>query len=487
MRLPIQPSLTHRGDVKASLFPPPEIAEKLGGSVAINRIIDGLYDRIEKDKVLRPAFGHHLAQEREKLKQFFQAWLGGPPSYFNHVWPPSLGAAHAGIIISRGMAERWVGHFLESCANVVDQPETAAQLKPFISRLAMVFVNQLDEPIAGEKLRCSTTGADLKFMRSIQRDEPEGIVANANEQPRLFRRQRSRLLVVAAVRGKGRAAEELLRQGVNVNQPALLPGGEATAQRLPILPITPLCAALAKDRDSVVKLLVEHGAQYDIFTAAFVGDLEAVKELLDVAPELANAPDPASDVGQITPLLHAVYAGQLEVARLLLQRGAAVGPNSVRLVRAAANQGNEALTQLLLDQGASAVEIGPGTWAMYPVIADGLLARGADVNQPAGTWIGLCCTGNSGHRENSAFARALLRCGADVAAYYKGRTALHCVAKAGFMQVAEALIEYGADVNALNDRGQTPLDEVETAGRSINREPVRQLLVTSGARRSKFT
>jgi ankyrin repeat protein len=53
------------------------------------------------------------------------------------------------------------------------------------------------------------------------------------------------------------------------------------------------------------------------------------------------------------------------------------------------------------------------------------------------------------------------------------------------VNVAEALIEHGGDVNALNDRGQTPLDEVEGAGKSIDREPVRRLLTTHGGRRSQ--
>ena len=51
-------------------------------------------------------------------------------------------------------------------------------------------------------------------------------------------------------------------------------------------------AALANRRGSLMKLLVEHGAQYDIFTAAYVGDLDAVRELLDLAPALADARDP---------------------------------------------------------------------------------------------------------------------------------------------------------------------------------------------------
>ena len=86
-----------------------------------------------------------------------------------------------------------------------------------------------------------------------------------------------------------------------------------------------------------MSLLVEQSAQYDIFTAAYIGDLDAVQELLDLAPALADARDPGCDVAQVTPLMHAAFAGQFEVARLLLQRGATVGVNSVRLVRAISN------------------------------------------------------------------------------------------------------------------------------------------------------
>src|SRR5207244_2809256 len=150
-------------------------------------------------------------------------------------------------------------------------------------------------------------------------------------------------LLTAAVQGRARAAGELLRQGVDANATAILPGREASAHGLPMLPITPLCGALARRREAVVQLLVEHGAQYDIFTASFVGDLDAVRQLLDLAPELADTRDPACDVAPVTPLTHAVYAGQLEVARHLLERGATVGANSVRLVRAAANLGHAGL------------------------------------------------------------------------------------------------------------------------------------------------
>jgi ankyrin repeat protein len=323
------------------------------------------------------------------------------------------------------------------------------------------------------------------FTRLVGRDDAEGIAAAVASHPQALPIHGPAILLVAAVRGKARAAEALLLRGVDANAPAALPASEAGAHGLPTLLMTPLCAALARGRTAVVDLLARHGARCDIFTAACVGDLCAVRELLDLAPELADVHDPACDVARVTPLMHAVEAGRLEVARLLLERGATVGVSSVRLIAAAANDGREALTDLLLAHGADPARLGAGPWVRHPTLADRLVAAGADVNREPGAWIGLCCTGNSGHKENAALARAFLRYGADVAARYKGRTALHCAAKAGFADVAASLIERGADVNAPDDRGRTPLDETESAGRSVDVAPVRRLLVTHGARPSR--
>ncbi|MCW3100780.1 MAG: globin [Chthonomonadaceae bacterium] len=488
MTLQVQPRLDHRGGLGldvASLFPPPGTFEALGGREAVARLVDRLYDRFETDPVLRPAFSRDLTHERERVKLFFEAWFGGTSSYFDAGWPPGLQAAHGPVSISRGMAGRWVGHFLDSFAEAVRDPDIVPQIKPIISRLAMALVNRSDEPIAGERLRGSCYGVDPRILSCVQHDDAEGIALAAASKPHMIQRYGSRLLLIAAVRGKAMAAEALLRQGVEANAVEMLPGNEASTHGLSMLRITPLCAALARRRQSVVQLLVAQGAQYDIFTAAFVGDLDAVRELLDIAPELADVSDPACDLARVTPLMHAVFAGQFEVAQFLLQRGATVGVNSVRLVSPAANVGQEALTDLLLEHSTEPTAMGAGSWVQYPAIADKLLARGANVNREPGAWIGMCCTGNSGHKENVALARAMLHCGADVAAWYKGRTALHCAAKAGFVDVVEALIAYGGDVNAPDERGQTPLDAVEEAGRSIERAPVRRLLIAHGARRSR--
>ncbi len=152
--LQVQIGLEHRGTFgqrDAPLFPSAEMFEALGGHEAVARLVAGLYDRIETDRILRPAFNRDLMQERAKLKRFFEAWLGGAPTYFDADWPPGLKAAHGSVSISRGMAERWLGHFLASFAEAAKDPTLVNDIKPFISRLALALVNRADEPVPGSE------------------------------------------------------------------------------------------------------------------------------------------------------------------------------------------------------------------------------------------------------------------------------------------------------------------------------------------------
>jgi ankyrin repeat protein/truncated hemoglobin YjbI len=481
------PELEHRRLVpvgEAALSPPPGSFTALGGTEGVARLVDGLYDRIETDAVLRPAFTRNLAHERERQKLFFAGWLGGSSAYFDSEWPPSLHTAHSHVAISRRMAERWLGHFLAALSEVTDDPAVVRGIEGPISTMAMGLVNRTEEPVPGERLRCCVGGEEARaLLQSVLRDNPVGIAEASAGSPKLLVAARRELLLLAAARGKTSAIRELLRQGADVNAPAWLSGAEAKSLGLPRLLMTPLCGALAKRREAAVEVLLAHGASYDIFSAAFLGDLGSIRTLLDQAPDLAKVRDPACDVMRTTPLTHAVAMGQIDAARLLLERGAEVGPNSVRLLRAAADRGDEPLVDLLLDHGADADSLGAGDWVRHPAIAAKLVSRGADVNRVPWYWIWMSCTGNSGHKQEIELVRGLLRCGADVTARYNGRTALHHASRAGFVQVVEALIEHGADVNALSDAGRTALDEVETAAPSIDREPVRRLLAAHGGTR----
>jgi ankyrin repeat protein len=59
---------------------------------------------------------------------------------------------------------------------------------------------------------------------------------------------------------------------------------------------------------------------------------------------------------------------------------------------------------------------------------------------------------------------------------YTNATALHYAAKAGFLKTIRVLLARGADLNALDDEGKTPLDRLARAAKSV-RSRVRKLLL----------
>jgi ankyrin repeat protein len=119
-----------------------------------------------------------------------------------------------------------------------------------------------------------------------------------------------------------------------------------------------------------------------------------------------------------------------------------------------------------------------------------MLARaGARVDR-SGSWIGLSCTGNQGRKDDPDYVAALLRHGARVddrrltgQENDGGRaTALHYAAKAGFLSTIAVLLENGADAAAEDDNGLTPLDWLDRAAKSVDREAIRGLLRRPSAR-----
>jgi ankyrin repeat protein len=113
-----------------------------------------------------------------------------------------------------------------------------------------------------------------------------------------------------------------------------------------------------------------------------------------------------------------------------------------------------------------------------------MLARAGACVDRSGSWIGLSCTGNQGRKDDPEYVAALLRHGARVDDRRLtgqdndgGRaTALHYAAKAGFMRTIAVLLEHGADPTAEDHNGFTPLDWLDRAAKSVDREAVRRLL-----------
>jgi ankyrin repeat protein len=152
-------------------------------------------------------------------------------------------------------------------------------------------------------------------------------------------------------------------------------------------------AARYSGRNDIATLLLEKGAELDVFAASMAGAQDRVMELIDENPELIGA---YSNDGW-TPLHLACFFSPSRMAEALIAKGADVGARSrnpmqnAPLHAAAAGRNMEAV-RALLEHGADVNARQEGGWtALHAASQNGdvemvrlLIAGGADVQARAG-------------------------------------------------------------------------------------------------------
>ena len=151
----------------------------------------------------------------------------------------------------------------------------------------------------------------------------------------------------ASGEGYKEIAELLIEKGADVNTKFV--EGYFAGQ-------TPLDLAIRSEND-VADLLRNHsgksGAEDSFYVATLVGDIEAVKQ------HLANGEDVNASIGETTPLNVAAFEGHIEIAELLIAKGADLNArnhwNNTPLGSAIRNDLN-AMADLLRKHGAKTAE-----------------------------------------------------------------------------------------------------------------------------------
>ncbi|HEY6297979.1 MAG TPA: ankyrin repeat domain-containing protein [Streptosporangiaceae bacterium] len=477
-----------------------ELFGRIGGQPSVDRLADLLYERIEGDNQLRPLFPRDLAHGRSASKVFFTEWLGGP-AHYSEQSHAGMRQRHGDLPITAALATRWLEHFRWAMEAVVTVEADRRAIFARVRSLAMTLVNERVAPVrprhggtggngpapvawCGVGARIVTRARDL-----AHRGDVAGLGAVLAEAPDLLLPSfAAAIMQSAALAGRAEIVRMLLGAGVAADRPFYLPvgitGPGPAFER--VIFVTPLCAARMKRRSAVESHLLAAGAREDVFTSAFLGDLASLARTLTADPGLARAGDPAVDILDITPAEHAVTGRQEPALRLILDHVPGPFPY-VRALRGAVAQGSLPMVGLLLDHGADATRIGVGRWVLDPGLAPLLASRGAAIDR-SGEWIGASCTGNQGRRDDPEFVRALLRYGASATDRRTGdpeaatgvralnATALHYAARAGFLRTIEVLLEHGADPDARDIDGRTPLDWLEQAAPPVPRAAVRNLI-----------
>jgi truncated hemoglobin YjbI len=310
----------------------PELFIAVGGRAGVATLIDGLYDRLERDPELTRLFRSHRAGERERLKEFFETIFGGEVRGTRDV---GMQRRHIHRLISAHESARWLAHF------------EASMDEAAISARAQAAVRDL---LRGPAARLVNDGAPKEVLKqaiaSAGKGDVEAVAALVEEHPRLIDQRGGdgvTMLWTAARRGRAPLVRWLVDRGADVE----IPG---SAVHMTQVMVSPYCIAVRSRRREVAQYLVDHGAQIDVFCAAFLGELEALRE--HVVAGLANAQSPHEDFHPVKPLHHAVDGGSVAAVTLLLESGADARSVGGRLLTSAANQGSIELVRLLLDHGA---------------------------------------------------------------------------------------------------------------------------------------
>ncbi len=327
---------------------------------------------------------------------------------------------------------------------------------------------------------------DLDAVRQLLDDKPEWIHTIGSHG--------RTMLWGAAYRGKLKVVKFLVARGADIN----LPGCHLSQHELEI---TPYCVARHEGRDEVADYLLQQGALIDIHTAAYLGDYDMALSLLENDSSLVNSGYLQSvmlpsggphtfehrDTAWATPLCYAIVGGNIRIVELLISKGATIKPHSRLLLDHAVSEGRIDIVKLLFENGADpskAPHILDDNSEMSVLLkSHGVPSEDINALDNMG-WPSLvyACRGDKGEHPNKILR--LLKLGADIhVRSSKGKTALHCAAKAGFLKVINVLIENGANIDATDNNGETPLFE---AIRSTikNREKQRaalETLLTKGA------
>jgi hemoglobin len=487
-----------------------DLFERIGGQPTVDRLVDLLYDGIRDDDRLRPLFPRDLAGGRSMQKLFFAEWLGGPRLFSERAYA-GLSHTHDGLPITTALADRWLEHFRGAMEATVTAGSDRGAIFTQARSLAMALVSGQvaparpsvrvgrpgRKPVRGSEPEngprpvawCGIGARSVARARDLaHRGDVAGLGAALAEAPDLLLPSyAAAIMQAAALAGRAEIVRMLLDSGVGADHPFYLPVGVTGLAFERVVFVTPLCAARLKRRSAVESLLLAAGASEDVFTSAFLGDLTSLAGMLAADPGLAQATDPAVDVLGITPVEHAVAGGQAAALRLIVDHVVHPPSGFVRALRGAAAQGSLTMVELLLAHGADATRMGVGRWVLHPELAPLLASHGAAIDA-SGSWIGASCTGNQGRKDNPDYVRALLRYGASANDRRAGdpegatgvralnATALHYAAKAGFLRTIEVLMEHGADPEARDSHGRTPLDWLDQAAPSVPRAAVRNLI-----------
>ena len=117
------------------------VFELVGGQPFFDALVDGFYERVERDPVLRPVYPEDLEPGKRALALFLAQYWGGPPDYSAEKGHPRLRMRHAPFTIGEPQRDAWLASML-AALDATDAPEAAkAAMREYFAMAATAMIN----------------------------------------------------------------------------------------------------------------------------------------------------------------------------------------------------------------------------------------------------------------------------------------------------------------------------------------------------------
>jgi hemoglobin len=119
----------------SSAKPVPTLFEWIGGTPAIEQLLNTFYQRVPGDPLLAPVFAHMDPAHARHVAAFVGEVFGGPKAYSeSHGGHPNMIRRHLGRSLTEPQRKRWLALLLE-CADEVGIPDDPEFRSSFVAYL----------------------------------------------------------------------------------------------------------------------------------------------------------------------------------------------------------------------------------------------------------------------------------------------------------------------------------------------------------------
>jgi hemoglobin len=121
------------------------VYEAVGGRPFFDDLVDGFYEGVSADPLLRPMYPDDLTDARRHLAGFLMQYWGGPSTYSDERGHPRLRMRHAPFAIGDEQRDAWLRHMLGSLDTVAAArgapTEPVARIRAYLTDVADFLVN----------------------------------------------------------------------------------------------------------------------------------------------------------------------------------------------------------------------------------------------------------------------------------------------------------------------------------------------------------